>query len=226
MKDKVQAAIDGKIEDVREAYASWNHGNVMSRHAIGKLISEMKTNDGKYGVKAIEKVAKSLDVSASWLYASAEVFEAFTEKELEKWLGYHMGEREQPLCWSHFRIVAALVDKATRDELLERALNESMTVQQLKAVVDGEPQPAGDDLESLAAGQKSIGKGLRSARALAEASTERASRWRQFVVEPLEAGEKLEGEIEAEARKTLAAFDAAKDHYTSLANDLRDHLKD
>ena len=156
---------------------------------------------------------------------SADVAEGFTAEELSDWLDKRMGDKKQPLSWSHFRTVSPLMDKTQRDALLEQALDESMTVAQLKKTMEGESTNDRGTAADPTKGQARIGKGLRSIRGIIEADLRSRQRWDQLVIAPLDQGEKIDDGLRQEAATTLESLEAARDHYGKMATELRSRMK-
>ena len=217
MKQELQA----KLEELKPAYEAWSGGNITGRYKIGRQI---KTIEKSYGDQGVKQIARGLGVSETWLYNSSAVARLFEqEKSLESWMKKRDASRDLPLSWSHLVEAAHCSDREEAKGWLQHALNEGLTVAELREAMKAE---GSTELADGGGGpDPNLAKGLRSFQALAESVVSRTERWDATVIEPIRQQERLDEPTRAEAEKTLASLRTARDRYGAMVEDLEKVLK-
>lgn len=132
------------------------------KHAIGVVVLAAREDPKKYGKGSVQTLAILLGYDKSTLHDFADVAETWKAAEFAALLRRKNG-LGLPLKFSHLVVVHTVDDKKKRDQFLERALKENLTVKQLELVVrgreielddiqvDGEPAEARDVRRTAAA---------------------------------------------------------------------------
>jgi ActR/RegA family two-component response regulator len=123
----------------------------LTRHAIGSTIADLKARPSEYGGGAVATAAVALGEDVPTLYRYAGVAERWSAPELARIVA-RKGSDGRPLSWSHLVVLAAVPSAATREQLMKRALSETLSVRELTVLAQ-----RGDAAEAL------DGPGLRAA---------------------------------------------------------------
>jgi hypothetical protein len=123
-------------ETVRDLLAGSARDEVRSRHRVGVLIAQVKRAPGTYGTHAVEELARRLNASVPTLYRHSMVAECWSEPALGDLMN-RTTPHGQPLSWSHLVLLAGVTSANRRTVLLERALEEGLSVRALSALLDG-----------------------------------------------------------------------------------------
>jgi hypothetical protein len=139
-------------ESIRELLAGATRDDARSRHQIGGLIGDVKKAQDKYGARAVEQLASALGTNVHTLYRCAAVSECWSPTQLEALLR-RTTPQGQPLSWSHLVLLASVTSRCRRTELIDKALEGSLTVRELLVLVDavgkGEAYRGGNGLVVL-----------------------------------------------------------------------------
>lgn len=210
-------ALAMKIAEIRTELVKWNRSDVLGRHRIGCIVSQIKGRPGQYGQAAVEQVARAIGYSASWVYACAEVAEAWDEQQLKEMLKERDALRGQPLTWSHLQEIASLQHAQTRGKWVRQVLERGLSVAQLRAELDGKPAAEPGD----AGARPTIGRWIRDIQQMAEAAVSRQQRWLQDVPEQL-ASASLDARTRQEIDQALEKAREAKTGYEQLIEQLEE----
>ena len=161
---------DGPLADmqreIERELAKWNRSDVLGRHRIGQKVNQIKADEQTYGEGAVERIAKHIGYSPTWLYACGQVAETWSEEQLKEMLQERDQVRGRPLCWSHFVLIGELTSSQQRKKWVRRTLQQGLTVAQLAAELKNSPPPESQD---PSAESGSLAKGIRDIRQEANA---------------------------------------------------------
>jgi hypothetical protein len=129
-------------ESIRKLLAGAARDEARSRHQIGVLIDAVKKAPGKYGARAVEQLASALGSNVHTLYRCAAVSSCWSPPQLEVLLR-RTTPQGQPLSWSHLVLVAGVTTAKRRTDLLDKALEDALTVRELLVLVDTEGKSEG-----------------------------------------------------------------------------------
>jgi len=129
-------------ESIRKLLAGATRDEARSRHQVGTLIAEVKKARDKYGARAVEQLASALGTNVHTLYRCAAVAECWSPGQLESLLRRTTAQG-QPLSWSHLVVLAGVSSPRQRTELLDRALQDALSVRELMVQVEAADQSAG-----------------------------------------------------------------------------------
>jgi hypothetical protein len=133
--DSLSPRLRPVYEAIRELFAGATQHEVRTRHRVGVLIAGVKTSREKYGARAVEQLAGALATNVHTLYRCAAVAECWTPSGLDA-ISHRRTPRGQPLSWSHLVLLAGIPSPRRRTELLDRALEQGLTVRQLAVLVE------------------------------------------------------------------------------------------
>jgi hypothetical protein len=122
-------------ESIRKLLACAARDDARSRHQIGVLIGTVKKAADKYGARAVEQLASALGSNVHTLYRCAAVSECWSPTQLEALLR-RTTPQGQPLSWSHLVLLAGVTASKRRAELVDKALEDALTVRELLILVD------------------------------------------------------------------------------------------
>jgi GGDEF domain-containing protein len=117
-------------EAIETLLAGSTREDVRSRHRVGVLIGEIKGAEDKYGAHAVERLAVALGSNVHTLYRSASVAERWSRDEFEVLLA-RAADAGRSLSWSHLVALAGVASRQRRGDLLQKTLDEGLTVRQL-----------------------------------------------------------------------------------------------
>jgi ActR/RegA family two-component response regulator len=132
---RIPSTLDGCIERLRELLPL--RLDPLVRYAMGTIVAEIKANPDKYGNSAVSTAAAALGEDAPSLYRHGTVAERWTEGEVQALLA-RKGRGERPLSWSHIVLLGTVPSQAERTRLIERVLEEGLSVRELAAIVGHE----------------------------------------------------------------------------------------
>lgn len=127
------AALSGRIEMLRGLLRAVPLDSA-GRYRIGRVVAELKAEPEVYGHSAVQLAASSLGQDEASFYRHARVAERWTPSDFETLLARRMRDGSSP-SWSHLVVLASVDSKARRQQLLERLLDESLSVRRLEEVV-------------------------------------------------------------------------------------------
>lgn len=127
------AALSSGIEKLRELLRAAPLDS-LGRYRLGVAVAALKAEPEVYGHSAVQLVATALGQDEASLYRHARVAERWSPTEFEALLSRRMGDGSA-LSWSHLVVLASVESKARRQQLLERVLDENLSVRRLEEVV-------------------------------------------------------------------------------------------
>jgi hypothetical protein len=128
-------ALRSVYEAIRGLLAGAARDEARSRHQVGVLIAGVKRERDKYGARAVEQLASALGSNVHTLYRCAGVCECWAPDELEV-LRERTTAKGQPLSWSHLVLLSGVTSETRRAELVDKALQDALTVRELLVLVD------------------------------------------------------------------------------------------
>jgi hypothetical protein len=129
-------------ESIRKLLAGAARDEARSRHQIGVLIGTVKKAPDKYGAHAVGQLASALGSNVHTLYRCSAVSECWSPGQLDALLR-RTTPHGQPLSWSHLVLLAGVTTAKRRTELLDKALEDALTVRELLVLVDTEGNAEG-----------------------------------------------------------------------------------
>jgi hypothetical protein len=166
-ENTAEANFKDACERAQSLFAEGAESDLRTRYSVAVIAKDVTTDPAKYGEGRVEKLAEVLGHNKSSVYKWIKVAVAFDEITISDILDKkdHFG---RPLSWSHVSLCASVPKQETA--LLQRALNESLSITQLKEIV-ADTRRAGKKVSapSMHSAVKEIAKHLSSAAAIAEA---------------------------------------------------------
>jgi hypothetical protein len=129
-------------ESIRKLLAGAARDEARSRHQIGVLIGSVKKAPDKYGARAVDQLASALGSNVHTLYRCSAVSECWSPVQLDVLLR-RTTPHGQPLSWSHLVLLAGVTTATRRTELLDKAIEDALTVRDLLVLVDTEGKHEG-----------------------------------------------------------------------------------
>lgn len=127
----VERNIKSVSKKVKTLLARADHNDVLARYEVSVILKNVMA-DAKYGENAIAKMQSEIGLKKQSLYRIARVAQAWPEVEFSE-LANRVNKNEWPLSWSHFELLASIDE--SRNQMVERALAESLTVAELAAAI-------------------------------------------------------------------------------------------
>jgi ActR/RegA family two-component response regulator len=106
-----------------------------SRYRMGAIVAEVKRRTDLYGTRGVPALATGIGEAEQNLYRYATVAERWTPEEFEVLVSRRGGDG-RCLSWSHLVLIASIDDDVARTRLLERVLDDSLSVRALMAIVN------------------------------------------------------------------------------------------
>ncbi len=132
-KTRPAAALGARIETLRELLRGVSLDSA-GRYRIGSVVAELKAEPMRYGHGAVQLAAAALAQDEASLYRHARVAERWSLEEFDALLALRMRDGSQPT-WSHLVVLASIEPNARRQRLIERMLEENLSVRRLEEVV-------------------------------------------------------------------------------------------
>ena len=123
---------------VRSLLLRADRSDVEARYEISVLLCGI-LESAKYGKKAIESMEVEIGLSHQSLYRIAKVARAWPKVEFAS-VSKKRNSKGWPLTWSHWQVLATVKDESLRESLLRRALDESLTVEEVEAEAKAKKQ--------------------------------------------------------------------------------------
>jgi hypothetical protein len=120
-----------------------DRGKVIHRVKSGRSLDGKTTVD--YGQNPVEVLADSLGVSRSYAYKLSTFYEIYQDNEKFQDLLDSFDSKSFDLSWSHFNCLVHVKDEAVREELIEQALENKMSVRALHELLKSKRIVVDDD---------------------------------------------------------------------------------
>lgn len=121
-------------ERLAELWEGLHRHDAEQRYRIGFEVAAVVAGPRLYGSGAVRTLARSLGRPQAALYEAARVAKTWPEDEFMRLVGRRT-DQGGALSWSHFARVSRVPDAAVRALLIQRSLDESLSVAQIKAVL-------------------------------------------------------------------------------------------
>ncbi len=126
IEERLQSACD----EARGLLLSAEAGGVDARYHAAVIIRDVMES-GSYGSGAVRKMQKVLGFSEKSLWRFVGVAKAWTEDEFKN-MSAKKGKKDRPISWSALLFLSAIENPEQRATLTDRALNEGLTIRQLR----------------------------------------------------------------------------------------------
>lgn len=131
------AKVVAKLKNLkRKLELGWKRDALIT-YDFGAVTNKVKSEDARYGKKAVETLAKELKLDRATLYRWAKVATAWTKSDFAKIAARRSPKSGLPLTWSHLEVLSDVENTKRRGELLEQALSEALTVVELRDLGKG-----------------------------------------------------------------------------------------
>lgn len=130
----VNPALRGRCEAIRSLLATANADEARTRHKIGQIILEVRDAEHKYGAHAVAELATELKRDQATLYRYGRVAQCWSVAALNTILRRTMAGGET-LSWSHLSEIASMKNSTARARVLERAIEEGLSVREVASLV-------------------------------------------------------------------------------------------
>ena len=153
MNDELREAYDEIYKEIAEQA----NRTVLWYHSLGLKILKVHKSHTTYGEGAVEKLARAITIDPTLVYKAKELAEQFTKGDLQDYLvrGAKIGHL---VTMGHFTPVLS-IDHQQQRELLDRVVEEGLTVARLKELIDA--LKSGRKLSNIRQVPKTIDGGLR-----------------------------------------------------------------
>jgi hypothetical protein len=126
-------ALKGSFERIKKILASANRTEAMPRYQIGEEVAAAVKEPKKYGKRSVQTLAMALNLDDATLRGYGDIATTWKRAEVTDLLKRETGSGTT-LSVSHLAAVARLAAKR-REELIEQALRENLSVRALKKIV-------------------------------------------------------------------------------------------
>jgi hypothetical protein len=142
---RMSPALEERCRVVRSLLSEARRGGASARYQVGSIVRDIKQDPQRYGEAGVKLLAASIGRDEDSLYLYAAVAEMWTLVELEE-LTARRGLHGLPPSFSHFMTLTRVRDRVEREALIERCLEEGLSVRDLKKLVDfgKRPRPTRD----------------------------------------------------------------------------------
>jgi hypothetical protein len=142
--NEMNAQLRKKYEVIRELVVTSDVGTIKARCAIGHHVVQVMEDENKYGKKGVKQLALALHRDTDTLYDCVKVAKLLATEPFKE-LSREGSINGLPLSFSHW-LVLAKADERIREQLTRQALNEGLSVRELKAEAEPgitAPKPSG-----------------------------------------------------------------------------------
>jgi hypothetical protein len=153
--DGMNAELKEKVQQIVAWYQTERKRTLLTRYDLGLIVKDIYDHDtgaagGRYGSQAMKQVCQVLKgIDDGLLYDCLNLVKCYSREEVEE-LATLQNEVGRPLTWTHVLTLIRVTDSTQRNELLQRTLNESLTVaeldQQYRTQVKDPAEPRGRKL--------------------------------------------------------------------------------
>lgn len=173
---KMNEPLKDACEEIQKVLDDLGNVDIRARHKVGTIVAGVEADKGKYGTKAIAKIAEVLDYSTNRLYEAAVVADTWPESQITKLIDQQNSIRGHNLTWSHLVTLSTLNDDCLRTSLIDRIRSEGLTVRELaKEIKGGDPAADEEDARTMMVSQV-----LRRMKAEVETVVAKAEHWREL----------------------------------------------
>ncbi len=131
-KPQLTPALESAIEKAKEYERDASKTELEKRYAIGKLAKDVQDDPEKYGKRGMLRLANALGRDKSTLFRAATIAKHWDSAAFRRLKG-----RAAPngigITWSHLELVAKRKKRSERDVLLNRIVEEGLSVRALKS---------------------------------------------------------------------------------------------
>lgn len=124
-------AVKNALREIKQALSTLSKHDVPARYQIGAKVHDLRSSasEQKYGKRAVATIAREVGLTAACLYQYADVARTWNSETFED-----VGRRAATagLMFSHFIELAHADHAAGREGLLKRAIDEKLSVRQLR----------------------------------------------------------------------------------------------
>jgi hypothetical protein len=130
----MNAELKRKCELIKQLIKKAEHADIRNRHKIAVHLRDVHQGDGQgqpYGNGAIREIADALGWPKSTVHEFVQVAEAWNMEELEG-LIEKANACARPLTWGHLCVIATFADMEDRNNLVDDALRNGLSMRELK----------------------------------------------------------------------------------------------
>ena len=131
---KKNQALTEKIAKIRALFKELGTDEAMAKHEIGREVAVMESEEKKYGKGWVKILAAEVGRTPATLYSHATVAKAWSKGEFASALK-ELNGKGLPLTFCHFVELEKVKHAGERDALQKRALDDALSVRDLKAAV-------------------------------------------------------------------------------------------
>jgi hypothetical protein len=147
--DSIGPELAEKIDRIREWSRADNASTLLRHYDLGLIVKEVYDDDpdqdgpGRYGRYAMKKLASALAWCSTVLYEALAFAQTYTREEVDGLSRLRLPSGAS-VSWSHVRILVFVADRAERERLLRRVVEESWGCAELaREVAKGKAKTAG-----------------------------------------------------------------------------------
>ena len=130
----MSAQLRRKYETVRALLSEATGDEVRARYKVAAMVLEVKRNESAYGAGAVKRLAAALGWDRSTIYRYALIAKRWDAAGMTALLRRRSVHGE-PISWSHLLLVVRISPASRRAKLVDRVLDEGLSVRDLARVV-------------------------------------------------------------------------------------------
>jgi hypothetical protein len=130
LKAVFEAELDARNHMIRDTLRFHrDRGKVISRVRAGKSLDGRSSVD--YGKNPVEVLSDRLNISCSYVYKLATFYEIYEDSDKFQDLMDKFNDNQFHLSWSHFNCLVHVTDSELREEIIEEAVQNKLSVRGL-----------------------------------------------------------------------------------------------
>jgi hypothetical protein len=195
-------ALRAEYEKLRKMLANSERQEVHVRHTIGLVVARVRGARAKYGSDAVGQLERALGLDENTLRRYERIATTWTAPQISTVLK-RTNPYGRPLSWSHLDVLAEVTDAKKREDLLDQALRDGLSVRELAGRVRGRMLSVVEDASESAV-RRPLLSAVREMTARAENVVVSASTWEKSVFAHL--GQETSPEVNESLQKAKAVY--------------------
>jgi hypothetical protein len=126
-----------RLKDKKQQLGLGWKRDALLTYEIGAEVAKVMRDRSTYGSKAVETLAEELKLDKATLYRWASVATTWSKAAFAKLAARRSTKSDLPLTWSHYELLAEEKDSKRCEKMLDRALDEALTVAALRDLLKG-----------------------------------------------------------------------------------------
>ena len=125
-----------KYNELQDLLGKGLRGEAQAKYDSGRVVADVMDKPKRYGEQGVKLLGKAFRLDVDTLYGYANVARVWSATDFKK-LMTRTGDLGVPLTFSHLIELSKVKEAKKRDRLIERCLDEGLTVRELKNALVG-----------------------------------------------------------------------------------------